>query len=380
MNILFDLWCSQPIGNSKFHGGGEFAKTIFMELVKRKDAGTKVFAFYDKNKFLDDYILQINDPDCTLLPLEQFQEIEEILIKEKIDVYFSPIGNFENALRISFPKNVKKICTIHGLRTIELPSDKYEICFYKNFKAKFKALLKKIVFKKYLLKRNISKYQKYVEFYDLTFTVSYHSKFAMKTYLNLGDKDIRVFYTPEDGRICETEQIDVPDKYILVLGGNRFEKNPIRTIFALDVLFSKNELIDYQVVIVGKIPEKVWKKVKNKSRFVNLGYVKTGQLKYLYENCDFFLYLSLNEGFGIPPLEAMKYGKTCVVTNICSVPEVCGGAVYYANPYNQFEIMNRILQASITKINPAVVIDRYQIIKQVRNQSLHDVVVMLQEF
>ncbi len=50
-------------------------------------------------------------------------------------------------------------------------------------------------------------------------------------------------------------------------------------------------------------------------------------------------------------MEAMKYGKTCVISAICSLPEVYGESVYYCNPYDIMEIQNRILQAIENKIS-----------------------------
>ena len=47
-----------------------------------------------------------------------------------------------------------------------------------------------------------------------------------------------------------------------------------------------------------------------------------------------FIYPSLYEGFGIPPLEAMAFGCPTIVSNITSLPEVCGDAAYYVDPYD----------------------------------------------
>lgn len=62
----------------------------------------------------------------------------------------------------------------------------------------------------------------------------------------------------------------------------------------------------------------------------------------------------------MPPLEAMKYGKTCIVSAVCSLPEVCGNGVYYVNPYDTGEIENRILHAIDEKIPSEVVYENFK--------------------
>ena len=44
-------------------------------------------------------------------------------------------------------------------------------------------------------------------------------------------------------------------------------------------------------------------------------------------------------------MEAMKYGKTCLVSAVASLPEVYGESVYYCNPYDKMEMQNMLLQA-----------------------------------
>lgn len=55
-------------------------------------------------------------------------------------------------------------------------------------------------------------------------------------------------------------------------------------------------------------------------------------LKTLYSQARCFIYPSLYEGFGLPPLEAMQEGCPCIVSETSSMPEVCGDAAIYFNP------------------------------------------------
>jgi glycosyltransferase involved in cell wall biosynthesis len=83
-----------------------------------------------------------------------------------------------------------------------------------------------------------------------------------------------------------------------------------------------------------------------------LGYVKDTDLAVLYSNAEIFIYPSLYEGFGIPPLEAMAAGCPVAVARSSSLPEVCGGAAEYFDPKNQSDLIlavRRLLNFDETK-------------------------------
>ena len=59
--VLFDLYESQPAGLSKFHGGGEYIKSIFKNLVTNYSAGNTIIVYFNYEKFLDDWVLELID-------------------------------------------------------------------------------------------------------------------------------------------------------------------------------------------------------------------------------------------------------------------------------------------------------------------------------
>ena len=69
-----------------------------------------------------------------------------------------------------------------------------------------------------------------------------------------------------------------------------------------------------------------------------LGYVSSRELAFLYNLAEIFVYPSLYEGFGLPPLEAMACGTPVVTGNNSSLPEVCGTGAIYVNAENSEEI------------------------------------------
>jgi len=78
--------------------------------------------------------------------------------------------------------------------------------------------------------------------------------------------------------------------------------------------------------------EKEIKDLGNESMIILTGYVPKKHLVALYSGALVFIYPSFYEGFGLPPLEAMACGCPVVVSNVASLPGVCGEAAYYVDP------------------------------------------------
>lgn len=76
------------------------------------------------------------------------------------------------------------------------------------------------------------------------------------------------------------------------------------------------------------------------------GFISNEERNCLYENCHTFLFPSVFEGFGMPPVEAMLFGTPVVTTKCASIPEVTQGkAVYVEDPYNVEEWIDKIIEA-----------------------------------
>jgi len=76
-----------------------------------------------------------------------------------------------------------------------------------------------------------------------------------------------------------------------------------------------------------------------KARVVRTGFIADADLPALYSGCRTFLYLSLAEGFGLPPLEAMSCGAAVLTSNTTSLPEVVGDAGLMVDPQNEEDIV-----------------------------------------
>lgn len=129
--------------------------------------------------------------------------------------------------------------------------------------------------------------------------------------------------------------------YILAVSSLSPHKNFMRLVQAFDLL--RNEDVD--IVVAGGANSKVFSNSRfssNQSNVHYIGYVSDGELKALYERAHCFVYPSLYEGFGLPPLEAMACGCPVIVSNAASLNEVCGAAALYCDPNSQEDIADKI--------------------------------------
>jgi glycosyltransferase involved in cell wall biosynthesis len=74
-----------------------------------------------------------------------------------------------------------------------------------------------------------------------------------------------------------------------------------------------------------------------------LNFVPTADLPYFYNGAEIFVYPSLYEGFGLPPIEAMACGVPVITSNASSLSEVVGDAALTVNPYDTLQLAETIL-------------------------------------
>jgi len=103
---------------------------------------------------------------------------------------------------------------------------------------------------------------------------------------------------------------------------------------------------DYKLYFVGaKLKSFSDIKLTKKSAHNNIiftGYLNDEELIKLYNRASIFIYASLFEGFGMPPLEAQACGCPCIVSNTTSMPEICNDSVEYCNPLSVRDITNKL--------------------------------------
>src|SRR5271167_1824262 len=150
--------------------------------------------------------------------------------------------------------------------------------------------------------------------------------------------------------IARRYQVTYP--FLLYAGRVSPHKNVVRMIEAFSALkteLEKDSLFpDLKLIIIGDDlsgnPDLrrtvVRSGVQHDVRF--LGFVPIEVLRTFYDEAKIFVFPSLYEGFGLPPLEAMAHGTPVVTSNTSSVPEVVGNAAVKVHPENVFEIMKAL--------------------------------------
>lgn len=367
--IVFDLMVSQPVDGSKFHGGGEYTKTVFKYLCDHFLDEIELTVFYNPDLFIDEWIIEIiNRKNINCLLVHSYREVSDSSSFQEADTFVACLMAGVDKVRI--PNGMQVIGVYHGFRALEKPIDSTSYLYESDLKGIIKVLVKIISGKMYY-KRKYNELLKKVNACTDIVGVSEHSKYAAEVFFpNYPKEHVHCFYSPEKyiEQVQDIETIQVK-KRILMLGGNRWVKNLYRGAKALDELFSDGHILDYEVAVVGGIPSLISKRIVNKEKFVSLGYLTPEDLERVYKSCDVFFYPTLNEGFGYPPEEVMKYGTTCVVSAINSLIEIYGESVYYCNPCDLNEMKTRILQAINKKIEESVI--SQQLIK-IRSRQADD--------
>lgn len=366
MNLLFSLEAAQPFGANKWHGGGKYAEVVFFRMLERNE---KFSCYYDSRKWINPLVLDACKNNNLLLFDLKDERLVSIIRKHNIDTIFAPLLRGE----LYGLTNTRIICPIHDLRGLTMPIDWMQLKYRQNLKSTIKSILQ-LTFHKLWLKREYKKIAPIIlNDNNILYTVSFYSKYSLLSFFpKLNDNTINVFYSPDTTKYDSISNV-MQGKYFLMVSGNRWVKNNLRAIIALDKLISENRLKDYTVIITGAKIDDFKYKLKNINRFNFIGYVDDEKLTELYANCYAFIFPSLSEGFGYPPIEAMKYGKPVISSPFSSISEICGDSVLYFNPFDIMEIYNRILMLLNKDIYNSLStksIERYKIISTKQAQDL----------
>jgi glycosyltransferase involved in cell wall biosynthesis len=192
---------------------------------------------------------------------------------------------------------------------------------------------------------------------DRILTVSESSKRDILHYFHVPPEKIVVIYNAIDERFNhvprEEEMARVRERYqldhgfVLYAGNIKPHKNLVRLIEAFDEL-RKDGFEELKLLIIGDEISK-WPalrravhkhKLHKQVRF--LGFLPDETLAVLYRLAAVFVFPSLYEGFGLPPLEAMACGTPVVTSNLSSMPEVAGDAAVLVDPYDPHAIKDGI--------------------------------------
>lgn len=177
-------------------------------------------------------------------------------------------------------------------------------------------------------------------------TVSHFSQRELARICGIRPERLEVIYEGREHILATLSDPSVLDRhnlreqpFLLAVGSSSPHKNFGRLVHALEKLGETS----FDVVIAGGSNPKVHAATGALPESVqHVGYVSDGELRALYEHAAGFVHPAYYEGFGIPPLEAMTLGCPVVCSNAASLPEVCGDAALYFDPFDEGDISAKI--------------------------------------
>lgn len=358
MKLVYDLIAAQPEGSSPVSGGGEYAVRIFMALcshIQNNPAEPLVlYAIYDERKPIADELLKNAHSFCkAVYAVNELSEVPGLLTEVEADRFFSALPMRFRILQL--PQNCEFIYTIHGLRPLELPWDSMEPHYFYSVRSVLRHLIPRCLGKHYIRARQRDFEQLFRSAHrQQIVTVSTHSRFALLAmFPHTQEVPVHTFYSPPSdsgnkgqhaasGSILDRLDLAARD-YYLIISANRWGKNSYRLIRAFKKLL-QHKLVKRQIVVLGKGRARFLKRLDHNRNFIVCDYVSRTELEELYKNAYAFVFPTLNEGFGYPPLECMQYGTPVLASAVNSLPEILEDAYLPLDPRSDIELASRVLR------------------------------------
>jgi glycosyltransferase involved in cell wall biosynthesis len=238
------------------------------------------------------------------------------------DILYCPA----NAAPIFVPKSKKLVMTVHDVAFLTYP---------KTFSKLFQ------LYYSFLFPFNLKRADKII-------TISEASKSEIVRLFPYVKDKIKIIPLGIDKKYRVLKDV-TKQKEILYVSSINERKNLIGVIKAFEKLPDE---LEYKLVIVGnffnlfalsdEMSEVLTRAKKNEHIIFKQG-LDDEALVQEYNAATLFIFPSFYEGFGLPPLEAMACGTPVVTSNLSSMPEVCGDAVLYVDPYNINDILEKII-------------------------------------
>lgn len=333
MNILIDLTSLAD----NFSGIERFALCITKELIKDTSRNDLKYILLFKNEIHKEFREEKSNVQKVVIKGSNKLIFNQITLpiaigRIRADYYFFP----------AFPApffffNKKSVSAIHDVGCWDCPS--------KN--KKYMTLYFKLMYWKAALGKK------------MVVTVSEFSKRRISEILNKNPNEIAVIY---DGLSTVFKQFEYDDEkntravskynlsknYLLCLSTVEPRKNMKLLIEAYNQLVKENK-IDVDLVLAGRkgwlvddlmsgLDESVTKKIKF------TGFVDEELLPYVYYNAGIFVFPSIYEGFGVPPIEAMSLGIPVISSDAASLPEILGNAAVYFENRNCADLKKKIIE------------------------------------
>ncbi|MDP2684554.1 MAG: glycosyltransferase family 1 protein [bacterium] len=280
---------------------------------------------------------------------EEQVKIPKIIKKEKVDLMHFPHWN------VPLFYNEPFVVTIHDLIMFHFPRP--EATTLGPLKFWFKDLFHRIILK------NAIKKAKHVittsEFTKQDLYKTLGAPMAKMTTVYQAPANLNPKSEIRNPKLV-MEKYNIKKPYVLYVGSAYPHKNLDGLLKAWKIFLDKYNL-DFQLVLVGKrsLYRHAYKKLRQQYNNLTIeqsdsviftGFVPDDELSTLYRKAQLYIFPSLYEGFGLPPLEAMVHGVPVASSNRTCLPEILGEGAIYFDPEN-IEQMADIINTGLTDEN-----------------------------
>lgn len=351
MNILLDFIPLQYAGG--VGGAASFTKVVSDNVIKNKKQDN-IYAIFDSRLSVGkQYNYKEYSKENNIILLDRaHNKIGSLIDKYQINTWFISIAQFYEDTDLS-DINCKIIMFIHDIFDVERNDNKIDLMLLAREDISVAEKTKRIIslISGRWKHRAKKKYNNILKLYTakntISYTVSEYSREAIYYYFNI-QKNIRICYSPRkevymEDSICNNtlkSLIESHTPYLLFLGGKREYKN-------INVLLKilPNLIRDFPQLKLLTLNYKN----SNNGYHINIDFLSDSDLEYAYKNASALIFASFFEGFGYPPIEAMKYKTPIIASNVTSIPEILKDSVFYFSPFYPVDLYKSIKYALNSK-------------------------------
>lgn len=303
--------------------------------------GIYCFKQYELLKSFDPFLLIQKSSHAKILPTNA----KYILATEAQSFFISNQGLFVSGIpydiyRFDLSK-WKVIVTIHSFRYLDEPHDFLEPFYSKTLRQLFVSLTK-TVFPILYRRFRLFQYRKLISLKCLRFKIitdTYVGKSLIQSYFP--SVDITVLYPLSDiSEINASTHKKIDYKYFVMLNSNRWVKNYVRAYWALH-LYNRHIIDKFRIISTGNPNLLIRLFFSKQVHFI--GYVSEEELCSLINCSEGLIFPSLSEGFGYPPLRALKLNIKVFASNLPVLQEIYGNSLFYFNPLSSRDIFRSLL-------------------------------------
>lgn len=349
MNILLDLIPFQYLGG--IGGAPSFTRRICDEIISRRKPDTTLFALFDSSMpegrqysyqdYARDHSLQLVDRHGDTLAV--------ITRKHHIDLLFMPIGQFHADVPLQ-GIGCKTVMFIHDIFDVERNDNLIDLMLFKNSTVGHWETFKRIYcfatgrWKRGAQRQYANIMQLYAAPSTIPYTVSAYTRSSLLYHFpELSSRPPRVCYSPLKTVACRAtiendalrQLVATGEPYLLFLAADREYKNAHLILKVFPRLERDYPRLHLLTLKLGRTID---------ANHTDIDFLSDSDLEHAYRHAAALVFPSFFEGFGYPPVEAMRHGTPSVAANVTSIPEVVGDAAELFSPFYPADLYRALRQ------------------------------------